>query len=165
MQSRTEKETCRMGGEDFVVRLFQHVAPALKDQNIILDRTHRADHPARSPGQAQDILTCLHYYRQWETMMAAVLNQTSIEFEGHRVGLFQDSSMLTLQRCETLRPVTDFLREKGIRYKWGHPFHLHFVWQNETRSIRTLEEAQSLDGMPPHPGEQAQQSASQEQPR
>ncbi|KAJ1158870.1 hypothetical protein NDU88_011543 [Pleurodeles waltl] len=63
-----------------------------------------------------------------------------------------------------LRPVMDFIREKCIRYKWGHPFHFHLIWQNETHSIRTLEEAQGLDGMPPHPRDKTQQPASQVQP-
>ncbi|KAJ1181072.1 hypothetical protein NDU88_006283 [Pleurodeles waltl] len=144
--------------EDFVVRLFFHVAPALKEQNIVLDRTHRAGHPARTPGEAQDIPTY-----QGEAIMATVCNTASIEFEGHRIGWFQDLSMLTLQRRRALRPVMDLLRENGIRYKWGHPFHLHFTWQNETLSIRTLEEAQGLDGMPLCLRHQIQQSAPQVQ--
>ncbi|KAJ1140797.1 hypothetical protein NDU88_007135 [Pleurodeles waltl] len=149
--------------EDFVVRLFLHVAPALKDQTIILDRTQSWP-PACSLGQAQDIMTCLHYFRQREIIMAAARDQNATEFEGQRIGLFQDLSMLMLQRRRTLWPVTDFLREKGIRYKWGQPFRLHFVWQNETRSICTLEEAQGLKGMPPSLGDQPQQSVTQEQP-
>ncbi|KAJ1157506.1 hypothetical protein NDU88_010217 [Pleurodeles waltl] len=135
---------------------FQHVAPALKDQTVVLDRTQRVGHSARSPGQAQDILTCLHHYKQRETIMVAVRDQPMIDFEGFRAGLFQDLLMLTLQRRRALRPVMDFLRESGIRYKWGHPFCLHFVWQNETHSIRTLEEAQALEGMPSCPGDRAQ---------
>ncbi|KAJ1187304.1 hypothetical protein NDU88_004081 [Pleurodeles waltl] len=82
--------------EDFVVRLFRHVAPALKKQNIVLDRTHRAGQPTHMPGQAQDILTCLHHYKQREAIMAAVRDTTSIEFEGHRIGLYQDL-LITLQ--------------------------------------------------------------------
>ncbi|KAJ1125455.1 hypothetical protein NDU88_003887 [Pleurodeles waltl] len=134
--------------EDFVVHLFHHVAPALKEQNIVLHRTHRAGRPAHVPGRAQDILTCLHNYKQKEVIMAAVCDTTSIEFEGHRISLYQDLSMITLQRRRLLRPVTDLLREEGIRYKWGHPFRLLFICQNELRSIRTFEEAQRLDGVP-----------------
>ncbi|KAJ1147695.1 hypothetical protein NDU88_000555 [Pleurodeles waltl] len=52
--------------EDFVQRLFQHVAPALKDQEIIQDHTHRVGFRSQAPGQAQDKLTCLHYYKQRE---------------------------------------------------------------------------------------------------
>ncbi|KAJ1200429.1 hypothetical protein NDU88_004253 [Pleurodeles waltl] len=135
--------------EDFVERHFRYVAPDLKDQTVVLDRTHRVGWPARSPGQAQDILTCLHHYKQRETIMAAAWDQPLIDFEGFRVGLFQDLSSLTLQRRKTLRPVTDFLRDNNIRYKWGNPFHLQFVWQNETCAVRTIEEAQALEGMPP----------------
>ncbi|KAJ1082995.1 hypothetical protein NDU88_003156 [Pleurodeles waltl] len=83
--------------EDFVVRLFHHVSPALKEQNIVFDRTHRAGRPARTPGQAQDILTCLHYYKQ-QVIMATVRDTASIEFKGHQIGLFQDLLMIMLQR-------------------------------------------------------------------
>ncbi|KAJ1088163.1 hypothetical protein NDU88_001322 [Pleurodeles waltl] len=110
--------------EEYVVRHFRHVAPALKEQNIVLERTQRAGPPTRSPGQTQDILICLHYYKQREAIMAAVRDQTMIEFEGHRKGLFHDLSMLTLQCHRALQLVMDFLRERGIRYKWGHRFHL-----------------------------------------
>ncbi|KAJ1210571.1 hypothetical protein NDU88_005933 [Pleurodeles waltl] len=96
--------------------------------------------------------------------MATARDKNAIEFEGHWIGQFQDLSMLTLQRSRTLRLVSAFLREKGIRYKWGNPFCLHFVWQYETRGIGTLEEAQGLEGMPPSLRDQPQQSASQEQP-
>ncbi|KAJ1099659.1 hypothetical protein NDU88_004758 [Pleurodeles waltl] len=34
--------------EDFVIHLFRHVAPDLKDQDLLLDRTHRAGRPAQS---------------------------------------------------------------------------------------------------------------------
>ncbi|KAJ1157041.1 hypothetical protein NDU88_009756 [Pleurodeles waltl] len=40
--------------ENFVVRLFRPVAPALKDQSIVLDQKHKAGCPAHSPGQAQN---------------------------------------------------------------------------------------------------------------
>ncbi|KAJ1081905.1 hypothetical protein NDU88_002077 [Pleurodeles waltl] len=145
--------------EDFVVRLFRHVAPALKEQDTVLDKTHRAGRPARAPGQAQDILTCLHYYKQREVIIVAVRDTTSIEFEGHRVGLYQDLSMIKLQRRRLLRPVTDLLREEGIRYKWGHPFRLLFTWQNELCSIRNLEEAQRMEGLPQNLEDQAEKAA------
>ncbi|KAJ1161056.1 hypothetical protein NDU88_001544 [Pleurodeles waltl] len=57
--------------EDFVTRLCKHVAPALKDQELILDRTHRVGRPSQAPGWAQDLLTCLHYYKQGEQILAA----------------------------------------------------------------------------------------------
>ncbi|KAJ1132686.1 hypothetical protein NDU88_010990 [Pleurodeles waltl] len=46
--------------KEYVLRLFCYVAPDLVEQDILLDRTHRAGQPASSPGQPQDILTCLH---------------------------------------------------------------------------------------------------------
>ncbi|KAJ1190555.1 hypothetical protein NDU88_007293 [Pleurodeles waltl] len=47
--------------EDFVICLFCQVAPALKDQEIILDGTHKTDRPSQTPDEEQDILMCLHY--------------------------------------------------------------------------------------------------------
>ncbi|KAJ1163054.1 hypothetical protein NDU88_003517 [Pleurodeles waltl] len=58
--------------KDYVLRLFHHVAPDLEEQDIILDRTHRAGRLAFSPGQPQDILTCLHYFWQKAAIMVAV---------------------------------------------------------------------------------------------
>ncbi|KAJ1163976.1 hypothetical protein NDU88_004423 [Pleurodeles waltl] len=66
--------------EDFVERLFRYVAPDLKDQTVLLDKTNRVGQPARSPGQAQNILTCLHDYKQRETIMAAARDQPLIDF-------------------------------------------------------------------------------------
>ncbi|KAJ1198224.1 hypothetical protein NDU88_002067 [Pleurodeles waltl] len=81
LENRSHRSNIRIKGvltqvivgplEDFVVRLFRQKAPALKEQNIVLNRTHRAGRPARAPGQAQDILTCLHYYKQREVITAA----------------------------------------------------------------------------------------------
>ncbi|KAJ1160258.1 hypothetical protein NDU88_000760 [Pleurodeles waltl] len=149
--------------EDFVECLFCHVAPDLKDQTLVPDRTHGVGRPARSPGQAQVILTCLYHYKQREIIiMTAAQDQSVIDFEGFRVGLFQDLSMLTLQRRRTLRPVTDFMRDNGIRCKWCHPFRLQFVWQNETCIVRTVEEAQTLEGLLPRFGDKAPSPGDQE---
>ncbi|KAJ1172684.1 hypothetical protein NDU88_004528 [Pleurodeles waltl] len=66
--------------EDFVIQLFWNAAPAIKDQEIILDRTHRVSQPSWAPGQAQDILTCLHYYKHREQILAAVRDLNAINF-------------------------------------------------------------------------------------
>ncbi|KAJ1114206.1 hypothetical protein NDU88_002445 [Pleurodeles waltl] len=133
--------------EDFVERLFRHVAPDLRDQTLVLDGTHRVGRMTSSPGQAQDRLTRLHHYKQQEIIMMVARDHPVIEFEGFHVGLFQDLSLQTLQRCRAFRPVTDFLRDNGIKCKWGHPFRLQFIWQNETCIVRTMVEAQALEGM------------------
>ncbi|KAJ1161417.1 hypothetical protein NDU88_001903 [Pleurodeles waltl] len=75
-------------------------------------RSAGADRPARTLGQDQDILTCLHYYKQREAILTAVSDQTTTEYEGHRIGLIKDLSFLMLQHCRTIWPVTDHLRER-----------------------------------------------------
>ncbi|KAJ1128274.1 hypothetical protein NDU88_006653 [Pleurodeles waltl] len=92
--------------------------------------------------------------------MAAVRDTTIIVFEGHCVGLYQDLSMMTLQRHGVLKSVMDLLREESIKYQWGHAFRLLF-----TLNIRTLEEAQRLEGMSRCLEERAQKSAPSAQRR
>ncbi|KAJ1154589.1 hypothetical protein NDU88_007335 [Pleurodeles waltl] len=101
--------------DDYVLRLFTHVALNLMDQDIILDRSHRAGQPSHSPGQPQDILKCLCYYPQKEAIMAAVRDKSFIDFEGTRVWLYQELSTITLQRRRALLPLTILLHEKGIK--------------------------------------------------
>ncbi|KAJ1130661.1 hypothetical protein NDU88_009011 [Pleurodeles waltl] len=75
--------------EDYVLCLFRQVAPALSAQEIILDRTQRVEHPARSPGQPQNMLTFLHYYKQKDAIMAIVQDTSAMDFEGRvSAGLF-----------------------------------------------------------------------------
>ncbi|KAJ1097790.1 hypothetical protein NDU88_002907 [Pleurodeles waltl] len=83
--------------EEFVTRLFHHVTPALADQEIICGHTHRPSCRSSTPGQGQGILTCLRYYRQKETIMAAAQDHSGIEFEGLKLWLYQDLSPITLQ--------------------------------------------------------------------
>ncbi|KAJ1217494.1 hypothetical protein NDU88_005088 [Pleurodeles waltl] len=90
LENRSRRSNIRIKGvptqaiagplEDFVVHLFLHVAPALKEQNIVLDRTHRAGRPARVAGQAKDILTLndtpeTNFATLWDTLKAVVRGQ------------------------------------------------------------------------------------------
>ncbi|KAJ1192044.1 hypothetical protein NDU88_001356 [Pleurodeles waltl] len=99
----------------FVIRLFKYVGPALDDQDIIPDRTHWTGHPFQTPGQPQDILTCLHHYKEKEQILTTVRDKNAIDFEGHKLYLFQDLSRWALQRQHALRPVTTLLQGRGIR--------------------------------------------------
>ncbi|KAJ1198381.1 hypothetical protein NDU88_002222 [Pleurodeles waltl] len=79
--------------EDFVIRLFWHI----KDQEKILDRTHRAGHPSRAPGPAQDILACLHCYKQKKQILASVRDLNARHFDSHKIYLYLDLSPRMLQ--------------------------------------------------------------------
>lgn len=79
--------------------------------------------------------------------MSATRDKATIPFEGLQVDVYQDLSPLTLQRWKTLKPATMFLRDKGIRYRWGHPFRLSFVCNKEVHSIRSLKAEQEILGL------------------
>ncbi|KAJ1097930.1 hypothetical protein NDU88_003046 [Pleurodeles waltl] len=106
LEKRSRRSNVHIGGvpvqaimgplEGFVIRLFKHVVPALDDQDIILDHTHRTGRPSQSLGQLQDILTCLHYYKQKEQILTEVHDKNTKYFEGPKLYLFQDLSSQTL---------------------------------------------------------------------
>ncbi|KAJ1205826.1 hypothetical protein NDU88_001252 [Pleurodeles waltl] len=75
------------------------------------------------------------------------------------------ADFVALQRRRTLRPETDVLREKRIRYKWGHSFRLQYVLQNETRSVRTLAEAQAIPDLQLMGDSASQESVQNQHPR
>ena len=53
-----------------------------------------------------DILTCLHYFRQKESIMAVAREMGHVEFKGQRLALYQDLAALTLQKKQDFRPIT-----------------------------------------------------------
>ncbi|KAJ1105428.1 hypothetical protein NDU88_002834 [Pleurodeles waltl] len=77
--------------------ILWQITPVLKDETIALDCTHIGGRPARTPGTPQDILTCLHSYRQKYLIMEAVRDKSTITFEGAKLSIFQDLSPITLQ--------------------------------------------------------------------
>ena len=87
-------------------RLFRHVLPSLEASDIQLDRTHRAGRRYGPSSKVQDILTCVHQYRQKEDIMKAARVTGLIAFEGATLNLFQDLSLQTLQRRQRLHPIT-----------------------------------------------------------
>ncbi|KAJ1179207.1 hypothetical protein NDU88_004443 [Pleurodeles waltl] len=101
--------------EDYITRLFCHMDPDLAEQDIVLDHTHRAGRPAKPAGMPQDIRNCLHYYRQKMAIMLSVRDCKAIDFEEANLWLYQDLSLMNLKRHRTLLPITEVLRDKGIR--------------------------------------------------
>ncbi|KAJ1208094.1 hypothetical protein NDU88_003484 [Pleurodeles waltl] len=133
--------------EDYILRLFHHIVLALPDKEIILDHMQTVGCPYGTPGPPQDILTRLHSYQQKEFIMATIPDQGPVTFEGTKVWVYQDLSFITLQRRRALNPATTFLRDKGVKYKWGHSFRLMFAWQRETHAVSTLGKATLILGL------------------
>ncbi|CAH2295045.1 Hypothetical predicted protein [Pelobates cultripes] len=54
--------------------------------------------------------------------------------EGAEIQLYQDIAPATLLRRRAWKPVTDLLRQKGIRFSWGYTFKI-IVFQGPTLAI------------------------------
>ncbi|KAJ1209644.1 hypothetical protein NDU88_005018 [Pleurodeles waltl] len=66
LKNRSHRSNIRIQGvplQAVLGSLVYHKALELMDQMIHINWTHRVGCPAGSPGQPQNILTCLHYYR------------------------------------------------------------------------------------------------------
>ena len=100
----------------------------MASKDILLDHTHCTGSAGNRGQQAPDILTCLHYFRQKEAIMEAARGLGQITFEGHKLALYQDLAVLTLQKRQDFRPITEFLAKKQVSYRWGHLFRLIFTW-------------------------------------
>ena len=144
--------------EGYASRIFRHILPALEAKDITLDCTHRARRRHGPSQRLQDILTCVHQFRQKEDFMRAARARGLFKFEGASINLYQDLSLQTLQRRHRFRPIIDFLRRKDIKYRWGHPFRLIFMWDKEEHIIRTLAEGQTALGLPHTEEESAERS-------
>ncbi|KAJ1139949.1 hypothetical protein NDU88_006310 [Pleurodeles waltl] len=124
---------------DYVHRLFHHVSPGFADQEIVLDRTHRVGPHGHQVNRRISLTVTLfptergHY--------GEVRDRNLVDFERAKSFLpsrFKDRG--------PSNPLPSSFGEKGIIYIWGHPFHIIFVWNNETHRLRTIEEANSLLG-------------------
>ncbi|KAJ1152491.1 hypothetical protein NDU88_005266 [Pleurodeles waltl] len=121
LENRSRRSNIRIQGvpaqaivgplEGFVIRLFKH-----DDQDIILDRTHWTGCPSQNPGQPQDILTCLHYYKQKEQILTAdfmaldiqLINIGPIHVTGHLLDLvFSNEKNLQTDQVSPL-PWSDY---------------------------------------------------------
>ncbi|KAJ1136213.1 hypothetical protein NDU88_002630 [Pleurodeles waltl] len=82
-----------------------------------------------------------------EAILQKVRNLQQIQFRGYSLQLYQDLSVLTLQRRREFKPITDHLRAASTSYTWGHPFRLVFCWDNQMRQVKTLQEARRVLGL------------------
>uniref|UniRef100_A0A8C5PTI2 Uncharacterized protein n=1 Tax=Leptobrachium leishanense TaxID=445787 RepID=A0A8C5PTI2_9ANUR len=121
--------------------LFNELLQRSHDTPFHLDRAHRALRARGAPNSApRDVICRVHHFTLKEEVMKAARNMPSIIFDDHTVELFQDVSRSTLLARRELKPVTDQLRARSIRYRWGYPFALHVRADNRSLSISTPED-------------------------
>uniref|UniRef100_A0A8C5QJC0 Uncharacterized protein n=1 Tax=Leptobrachium leishanense TaxID=445787 RepID=A0A8C5QJC0_9ANUR len=121
--------------------LFNELLQRSHDTPFHLDLAHRALRARGAPNSApRDVICRVHHFTLKQEVMKVARNMPSIIFDDHTVEFFQDVSRSTLLARKELKPVTDQLRARSIRYRWGYPFALHVRADNRSLSISTPED-------------------------
>ncbi|VEL16763.1 unnamed protein product [Protopolystoma xenopodis] len=92
---------------------------------IKMDRFHRVAKTKNAPhGAPRDVLCALHNFTEKEEIISKAREINNITYEDSKILIFQDISWKTLSKRRNLKPLTDAIKEKGLQFKWGFPFHI-----------------------------------------
>ncbi|CAH2305587.1 Hypothetical predicted protein [Pelobates cultripes] len=104
--------------------IFQSLLPNASDQELYIERAHRALRPPTyNPNTPRDIITKLLYFPVKEQLMKAARSHQPT-YQDQQIHFYQDLAPTTLKKRRELKPLTTALIESGWRYMWGHPFKL-----------------------------------------
>lgn len=119
--------------------MFNQLLNKPKETSLEIDRIHRSLGPLNpNPAYPRDVICCIHFFNVKSDILQAARSQESISFNGTPVMLLTDLSRKTLLMRKALKPVTDTLQAKQIKYRWGFPFHLSASHNGKSSTFRTL---------------------------
>ncbi|MEE6519336.1 hypothetical protein FKM82_031078 [Ascaphus truei] len=138
----------------YIMELFALICGDIPEKDLEIDRAHRALGPkSDDPKRRRDIIVRLHSYSSKERILAASREMESLTFQEESIQLYSDLSRQTVIRRQELKPLTSFLREKEVKYRWGFPFKLTVNKGGRFFTIRHPEDmlpfAQALGLTPP----------------
>lgn len=108
-----------------VTSVFNRYLDRPRDTTITIDWVHKTFGPnPNMPDRPSDVLCCLHSFNLKEEILLQAWPVGVLEFDGVAIHLFPDIVRRTLMMRRALKPLLDSIGEKGLTYKWGHPFHL-----------------------------------------
>ncbi|KAJ1106373.1 hypothetical protein NDU88_003774 [Pleurodeles waltl] len=120
------------------------------DKEIRMDRVQRVGPPQVLTAI---ILACLYNFPLKERIVQLEREQHPLKFCGYTMLLYQDFAALTLQKRRDIRPITSYLRDKGVTYSWGYPFRLIFQLEGKPHHLSSLKEAYKRLRLEDHLGE------------
>ncbi|MEE6521214.1 hypothetical protein FKM82_019315 [Ascaphus truei] len=162
--------------QPYLRRLFLQLVPDLSDHDLHTDRAHRALGPkSADPNRHRDVVLRMHAYSAKERIMMAARDLRSVSMDGVQIQLFNDLSQLTINKRNAMRPLTTYLRDQGVKYRWGFPFKLVVLRNGRHYTVSTPEDSKDFlkalgIPLPPPknkrpPTEAAPETAPQETPR
>lgn len=107
----------------YLLGLFNTLAPKIADIDWRLDRAHRSLGPKPPSGaRPRNVIVRFYYYDSKEALTLATRNKSSTEYKGAKIQIYNDLSPITLAKCRNLRLITSHLQSHRIPYFWGFPF-------------------------------------------
>ncbi|CAH2315771.1 Hypothetical predicted protein [Pelobates cultripes] len=121
--------------------LFNRILARPKDTAITFDRAHRAARPRNlPPDKPRDLICRIHNFPLKEEIFRKARQNKDLTTDGQPVTIFQDLAPSTLQARRALRPITQALLERQIKFRWNFPFALTVNLQNKTHTITSPED-------------------------
>ncbi|CAH2327843.1 Hypothetical predicted protein [Pelobates cultripes] len=121
--------------------LFNRILARPKDTAITFDRAHRAARPRNlPPDKPRDLICRIHNFPLKEEIFRKARQNKDLTIDGQPVTIFQDLAPSTLQARRALRPITQALLERQIKFRWNFPFALTVNLQNKTHTITSPED-------------------------
>lgn len=124
-----------------VILLFNSVLNKPDTNEIHIERVHRALRPKGLPSdRPRDVICCLLHFTVKDEILAKARQQKLIKLEGVEVSILQDLSWYTLQQRRLLKPLTNFLKENKILFRWGYPFSIQATVAGKLHTLSTPED-------------------------
>lgn len=76
------------------------------------------------PATPRDIVCRIHHYSLKDLLSQRAWKHGPYDHMGCSTAMLPDLSRSTLQHLALLRPLLDKLKNAGVAYRWGFPFHL-----------------------------------------
>uniref|UniRef100_A0A8C5WCH2 Uncharacterized protein n=1 Tax=Leptobrachium leishanense TaxID=445787 RepID=A0A8C5WCH2_9ANUR len=119
--------------------LFNDILGRSGEDILVLDRAHRALRPRGSQNDApRDIICRLQDFTLKEEILRAARKTSEIKVDGQVILFFQDVSWTNLQARRALKPLTEALQERDIRYRF--PLSLQVTHNNQVHSVACPED-------------------------
>ncbi|XP_075430196.1 uncharacterized protein LOC142468023 [Ascaphus truei] len=128
--------------QPYLRRLFLQLVPDLSDHDLHTDRAHRAlAQKSSDPNRHRDVVLRMHAYSAKDRIMTAARELRTVTMDGVQIQLYNDLSQITINKRNALRPLTSYLRDQGVKYRWGFPFKLVVLRNGRHHTVTTPEGA------------------------
>lgn len=115
--------------------------PALSDSDLIVDRIHHLPKPPHLLDNIpRDVLMRVHFFHIKEQFMMAFRKNQQPPEQYSSIQLFADLLQFTMQKGNSLLPITKALRNHDITYRWGYPSRLTIIHDGTTSVSNNLDE-------------------------